>query len=289
MIRLTFVLLVAVSLAAGVGWLGQKGLPPLVIAHEGEIVVIHGPGVRESVVGPSTRRVGFRVPWLSEARRVDTRLRVSPVADLPVGEADERLGAQLWWRVADAVTFAVAWPREPEVDAGLAQALAEPLADALAASEREGGAPGGHAARETLLEAVARDVLRAGGVEVVALRITSHRGVTLLSAMRAERESRQAALRREVAEVAARMTAEARREAAQIESQAARDAEITRGQGEAEAARIYAEAHSEAPEFFAFSRRLETYRNTLGPNTTLVLSPEHEFFRLLSPDAITEP
>ncbi len=286
MIRLTFVLLVAVSLAAGVGWLGHAGYPPLVIAHEGETIVIRGPGEREQLVGETTRRVGFRVPWLSEARVVDTRLRVTAVHDVPIDAADERLGARVWWRCGDPATFVDAWPRAQGVGEAVAEALGEPFADALAASRRDAS---GHGATEALLTAVAGDALRGRGIEVVGVRVAEQRGDALLETMRTEREGRRAALRREVAEVAARMTAEARREAAQIESHAARDAEITRGQAEAEAARIYADAHGEAPEFFAFSRRLETYRNTLGPNTTLVLSPEHEFFRLLSPDALSEP
>jgi membrane protease subunit HflC len=66
-----------------------------------------------------------------------------------------------------------------------------------------------------------------------------------------------------------------------IVANARRDAEIARGEGDAEATRIYAEAHQIDPEFYAFVRSLESYRKAIDEHTTLVLSPEAEFFRFL--------
>ena len=54
-----------------------------------------------------------------------------------------------------------------------------------------------------------------------------------------------------------------------------------RGTGDAEATRIYAEAYGRDPEFYAFQRSLEAYRKSIGAGTTLVLSPDTEFFRFL--------
>jgi membrane protease subunit HflC len=65
---------------------------------------------------------------------------------------------------------------------------------------------------------------------------------------------------------------------------AGRKAEIARGKGDADSARIYAEAYSRDPEFYAFVRSLEAYRATLKGRTTMVLPPDHEFFRFLDPN-----
>ena len=53
------------------------------------------------------------------------------------------------------------------------------------------------------------------------------------------------------------------------------------GEGDAEATRIYAEAYGSDPDFYEFTRSLEAYRKTIGSDTTLVLSPESEFFQFL--------
>ena len=57
------------------------------------------------------------------------------------------------------------------------------------------------------------------------------------------------------------------------------EAEITRGQGDAESAAIYSGAYGQAPMFYSFVRSLEAYRKSIGEGTTLILSPDSEFFQ----------
>ena len=71
----------------------------------------------------------------------------------------------------------------------------------------------------------------------------------------------------------------AERERTGILAEAERDAQILRGEGDAEAIRIFAEAFNQDPDFFAFYRSMEAYRRSFGgDDTTMVLSPESEFF-----------
>jgi membrane protease subunit HflC len=85
--------------------------------------------------------------------------------------------------------------------------------------------------------------------------------------------------------------ANADREQAVIIAEAKRTAEITRGQADAQATKIYADAYSRDPEFFAFYRSLDAYRNALGGDTTtLVLSPDSDFFHYFtSPGPLPGP
>ena len=75
--------------------------------------------------------------------------------------------------------------------------------------------------------------------------------------------------------------AKANRKARELLAVARAKAEVMRGEGDAAAARIYAKAYSKDPDFYAFVRSLEAYRKTLIENTTLVVSPDHEFFKFL--------
>jgi membrane protease subunit HflC len=98
--------------------------------------------------------------------------------------------------------------------------------------------------------------------------------------MRAERLAEAAELRARGTELAARIRAEADREAVVTVAVAQRESEITRGEGEAERNRIFAEAYQQDPGFFEFTRSLRAYEQALdGATTTLVLSPDSEFFR----------
>ena len=43
------------------------------------------------------------------------------------------------------------------------------------------------------------------------------------------------------------------------------------------------------PEFYAFTRSLEAYRGSINDKTTLVLSPDTEFFQFLQGSALHPP
>ena len=53
------------------------------------------------------------------------------------------------------------------------------------------------------------------------------------------------------------------------------------GTADAKATAIYAAAYNRDPEFYAFTKTLDTYRKTLGKNTSLVMSSESEFLKYL--------
>ena len=98
------------------------------------------------------------------------------------------------------------------------------------------------------------------------------------------REQRRALAReyRVKGERAAReQRARAQRTARTLLAEAYAFSEVTRGEGDAAAARIYSEAYGKDPDFYDFVRSLEAYRKTMGRGTTLVVPPNHEFFRFL--------
>ena len=71
------------------------------------------------------------------------------------------------------------------------------------------------------------------------------------------------------------------RELAEITSKAKREATEIRGAADAEATRIYGQAYSGHAEFFAFQKSLESYRNIITNNTSLILSADSDLFHYL--------
>ena len=106
--------------------------------------------------------------------------------------------------------------------------------------------------------------------------------------MRSEREKIARRLRAEGEEESRRVRADANRQAEIILAEADRDSSRLRGEGEAEAISILAEALEQDPEFFAFRRSLEAYRNFMNTGTTVILSADADLFQFLdSPDEVT--
>ncbi len=134
------------------------------------------------------------------------------------------------------------------------------------------------------IAALVNQEARSFGVDVIDVRIKradlpQENSQAIYLRMQTEREREARGYRAQGAEVAQRIRASAERERTVILAEAERDAQILRGEGDAEAIRIFAEAFNQDPDFFAFYRSMEAYRKSLNKDdTTMVLSPESEFF-----------
>ena len=107
--------------------------------------------------------------------------------------------------------------------------------------------------------------------------------------MRAEREREAADEIARGNEAAQRVRAQADREQVVIVSEAKRESEIIRGEADAERNAIFAAAFGEDPEFFEFYRSLNAYANSIrGSNSTMVMSPNSEFFNYFKSDLGTK-
>lgn len=123
------------------------------------------------------------------------------------------------------------------------------------------------------------------GIEVVDVRIRrtdlpEANSQAIYRRMQTEREREAREARAQGAEIAQRIRSRADREKTVLLAEARRDSEITRGKGDGERNRIFAEAVDKDPEFFAFYRSMRAYEEAFKPaDTTMVLSPDSEFFR----------
>lgn len=79
----------------------------------------------------------------------------------------------------------------------------------------------------------------------------------------------------------ARIRGEKERELQVITSEVFKQTEEIRGRADARATEIYAEAYNVDPEFYRFLRTMESYKQVLDKDSTLVLSTESEFFNFL--------
>ena len=100
--------------------------------------------------------------------------------------------------------------------------------------------------------------------------------------MRAEREREAADEIARGEEAAQRVRAQADRTVVELTSDAQREADVIRGEADAERNAIFAQAFGADPDFFEFYRSLAAYEQAIqGSNSTMVISPDGEFFRYL--------
>ena len=97
--------------------------------------------------------------------------------------------------------------------------------------------------------------------------------------MRTERDREARELRAQGSEEAKKIRARADREKTVLLADAKRTSDILRGEGEGERNRILAAAYGKDPDFFDFYKSMEQYQKSLVGGTTMVLSPDSDFFR----------
>ncbi len=131
-------------------------------------------------------------------------------------------------------------------------------------------------------DAKARDY----GIEVADVRIKradlpEKNELNVFNRMRTERERLAKKFRAEGDEEARKIRSESDKQVQILTAEARKQADITRGQGDAQAVKIFADAYGRDPDFYQLVRTLEAYRNSITDGTTLILSPNSEFFRYL--------
>lgn len=100
--------------------------------------------------------------------------------------------------------------------------------------------------------------------------------------MEAERKRVANELRSQGAAEAEKIRADADRQREVILAEAYRDAQRIKGEGDARASVIYAAAYSQNPEFYAFYRSLQAYKESFkNKSDVMVIDPSSDFFKYM--------
>jgi membrane protease subunit HflC len=144
--------------------------------------------------------------------------------------------------------------------------------------------------RTSLMEQVTKRTdarAREYGIEVTDVRIKradlpEKNEQNVFNRMRTERDRLAKKFRAEGDEEARKIRSQADKEVNILLAEARKQSEITRGEGDASAVAIFADAYGRDPEFYRLVRTLEAYRRSLDEGTTLILSPDSDFFEFLN-------
>ena len=140
--------------------------------------------------------------------------------------------------------------------------------------------------------ATATNTAKGLGVELVDVRVKQVEFPddvrnSVYQQMREERGRIAAERRAQGMEVSEEKRSTADKERTIILANANKDSQIIRGEGDAKAAEIYANAYNQDPEFYAFYRSIDAYRNSIGnANDIMVIDPDNEFFQYLNKSKI---
>jgi membrane protease subunit HflC len=239
--------------------------------------------------------LAFKVPVIQEVVRYDDRILAIDTPPTEVTPSDDRrlvVDAFARYRIQEVVQFREA------VGIGGLRAAEDRLENIINPAIREVLGSEGvtsntilSADRARLMSQITdqvQDRARAIGLEVVDVRLKqtnlpSQNLDATFARMRAEREREAADEIARGEEAAQRVRAQADRTVVELTSDAEREAEVIRGEADAERNAIFAQAFGADPDFFEFYRSLTAYERAIqGQNSTMVISPDSEFFEYLN-------
>ena len=236
----------------------------------------------------------FKVPLIEQVRKFDRRLLTlddNPERYLTVEKKDVEVDFFVKWRIKDVTVYyratsggneeAAAQRLTPIIKNTLRNDINSFTLQKLVSGERTELA-------QRLLKPINLGAATLG-IEVVDIRIKrinfpkdAKIRDQVLDRMRSERKQVANALRAEGFAESERIRAEADRKRTEILSIAARDSLKIRGEGDGKAAAIYSAAYGRNPEFYAFYRSIQAYKNSLGKEgDVIVVSPDSDFFKYM--------
>lgn len=277
------------------------------------IIVQFGEPIGDVVSDPGLH---WRLPFIQEVRRYDKRLLAwdGDVSQIPtLGREFIVVDTTARWRISDPLQFLRSVRDESGARTRLDDIIDSVARDIVSGTDLEeivrsadwnvdvSGlvAEEGLTIDESELERpkkgrgqLEREMLTAAsrlmpglGIELVDVRI---KRINYIDSVRVQVESRMISERQSIAErfrsegqgrsqeILGNMEKELRR----IRSEAERTAQEIIGKADAEATRVYGLAYGKDPEFYTFSKTLESY-DALGENSTLIVDAQSDFFRYL--------
>lgn len=232
----------------------------------------------------------FKVPILDNVRYFDVRILTIDTAEperfLTSEKKNVLVDLFVKWRIADVRQFYVSvGGDEVRAQTRLLQTVNDGLRAEFGNRTVHDVVSGERDKIMELMRQKANEDARNIGVEVFDVRLKrvdlpQEVSESVYRRMDAERKRVANELRSTGAAEAERIRADADRQREIIVAQAYRDAQRIKGEGDAKATATYARAYEQNPEFYAFYRSLEAYKQSFkNRSDVLVLEPSSEFFK----------
>ena len=234
----------------------------------------------------------FKIPIVNSVTKFDARiltLDAAPQSYLTSEKKALTVDSFVKWKVSDVEKYYTTTGGDEErlrrlliqrVDAGLRNEFGSRTVNEVVSGERD--------ELMGIMLSSLNESVKDLGVEIIDFRVKridlpSNLSNSVYERMRTERQRLAEELRSEGKEIAREIRAVADKDKVVILAEAYKLSEQLRGEGDAEAAGIYAEAFSQDPEFYEFTRSMKAYVETFeSKSDVMLIDSDSEFFKYLN-------
>lgn len=234
----------------------------------------------------------FKVPMVDNVRFFDKRILtlnwVEPDRFITSEKKNVLVDSFVKWRIIDPSKYYVSVKGdEAQAEARLSQTVNDGLRAEFGKRTIHDVISGERSQIMEILRQRADRDSRQMGIQVLDVRLKrvdlpQEVSESIYQRMEAERKRVANELRSQGAGAAEKIRADADKQREVIIAEAYREAQRTKGEGDAKASETYADAYNKNPEFYAFYRSLEAYRNSFkSKSDVMVLEPNSDFFKYM--------
>lgn len=234
---------------------------------------------KNEVYGPGLH---FKIPFIEKTVFFDSRVLDYTASSREAFTVDKKaivLDNYARWRIVDPLQFYRTMRTLNGAQARLDDVVYSQLRAMVGAYTLSEVVSTQRAAIMTEVTKKVKEIMKQFGVDVIDVRIKRtdlppENLRAIFGRMRAERERQAKQYRSEGEEESTRIRSDADRQQAIILAEANRDSQVIRGDADAKAASTFAQSYNRNPDFYSFTRWLETMRNSFSKNTKMILSSD---------------
>ncbi len=259
------------------------------VVQEDELVVIKQFGRVEKIIDKPG--LYFKLPLLQNTDSLTKKLNnyeVQPIKVLSKDKKNVIVMNYALWRISEPYSFIsnveTISSAEVLIESAVYSAVRQKYSE-LSYDEIIKGASAGKDYNEAITAEVIKELESTGmkiiDVQLMQIDLTADDEAAAYDKIKSEREKIAKQYVSTAENEASQIKAEADKQAKILISQAYAASEEIKGKADAEAARIYATSYNQDPEFYKFTRTLESYKKTLKGKTTIILPIDSPYTKYL--------
>jgi membrane protease subunit HflC len=232
--------------------------------------------------------LNFKLPFIQNVVYLDKRILNLDNNPEEVIAADQKrliVDAFARFKIVDPLKFYISVGNERVARSRLSTIINSRIRGVLGTQELATLLSTDRARQMQIIQSQVNEEAKNFGIEIVDVRIKradlpQANSDAIYKRMQTEREREAKEFRAQGAEIAQKIRSTADKDVTVILAEANKKSEIMKGEGDGERNKIFANAFGRDPQFFGFYRAMQAYEKALiGGETSLVLSPDSEFFK----------
>ena len=236
----------------------------------------------------STPGINFKIPFIQNVVFLDKRILNLDAPPEEVIASDQKrliVDAFARFQIIDPLKFYISVGNERVARSRLSTIINSRIRSVLGTQRLQTLLSADRTNQMALIQDGVNNEAEKFGIKIVDVRIKRAdlppaNSEAIYRRMQTERNREAKEFRSKGAEMAITITSTADKEVTVILAEAEKQSQIMKGEGDGQRNKIFADAFGKDPEFFAFYRAMQAYEKALiGGETSLILSPDSEFFK----------